>query len=402
MTSTSTEQRTLLTFRLAVLGLTAVLAFEWATRFYSAIMAVPGRPHPLLLSWDMALFAVLWFLLFAATFWATTEQIVGDRPSRRLLLLLAFQFFLAWGGSFELLVIVACQTSLLLSGRALRLCLTLECVLPLAKDLFDLSSAHFQVSRDELGAGFTRWSPLVAWTLTEIHSLAWKGFAAATGWMISRAVRSRRELLRASAGVRASRELLAENARVAERIHLSRELHDVLGHHLAALSQHLELARRRADRTDADAVSQVRDLVLRILERLRSVVSTVRRPVTLKLAAALRTMAAAAGPGFEVSVAEDVHLDPVRTEALFHCACETLGAAILAGGSPKGVLDVRRQRDGEKLTISVGRSQDSLLTDATLRGLRERLVAVGGTIDARISDGTFRVEVVVPDAGRPR
>ncbi len=49
----------------------------------------------------------------------------------------------------------------------------------------------------------------------------------------------------ANAELSASRELLAENSRAAERLRISRDIHDALGHHLAALSIQLDVASRR-------------------------------------------------------------------------------------------------------------------------------------------------------------
>src|SRR5581483_1179750 len=45
----------------------------------------------------------------------------------------------------------------------------------------------------------------------------------------------------------ATREKLAENSRAAERLRISRELHDVFGHRLAAVNVNLEVASRVAD-----------------------------------------------------------------------------------------------------------------------------------------------------------
>src|SRR3546814_9388876 len=52
--------------------------------------------------------------------------------------------------------------------------------------------------------------------------------------------RAREDQRRLNAELRATRALLAESARVNERTRISRELHDLLGHHLTALSLNLE------------------------------------------------------------------------------------------------------------------------------------------------------------------
>ena len=53
---------------------------------------------------------------------------------------------------------------------------------------------------------------------------------------------AREEQRRLNAELRATRALLAESTRINERTRISRELHDLLGHHLTALSLNLEVA----------------------------------------------------------------------------------------------------------------------------------------------------------------
>ena len=279
---TSIEERALVAFRVAFACLLALLAFEWATRLYAESLALTpiGKPFALLTARCLAVFAVVWFGLFGLASWATTGRIEGPRPSRRAVLLLVFQFFVAWGGSPELLVLVALQAPFILTGRSLVWFLGLAGLVPLGFGILDLALTGFQVPPGDASPGFSRLSPIIGWSLTYASVLAWMAFGASAGWMVARAVRSWRELLRVNAEVRAAREMLAESARVVERLHASRELHDVLGHHLAALSQQLELARRHSEGDAAPPIARARSLVLRLLQRLRSAVSTLRYPST--------------------------------------------------------------------------------------------------------------------------
>jgi signal transduction histidine kinase len=394
----SVEQRALLALRAAVLCLMVPLAFEWGTRLHSMSSSLipPDTPHKLVATWLFVAVAVLWFGAFGLMFRMNTARIEGAHPPLRPLVLLALQFLLAWGGSPELLILVALQAPLVLSGRRLAWFLSLTGLIPFAASLWDLVEAGFQVPADEIA--FRPLPPVVGWTLTWVGQLAWMGFGATAGWMMARAVRSWRELLRANAEVRASREMLSENARVAERLHLSRELHDALGHHLAALSQHLELAWRRSEGEAAVAVARARELVGRLLERLRRAVSTMQRPPTLELGKALRSLAdASTGVETEVSIPEDMILAPVRTEALFQCACEALGAAILAGGRPKMTLELRQRHRGHILTVLIAPGRALRLSEDALQGLRRRLHPLGGVLEAGVFEGAFRMQVDLPE-----
>jgi signal transduction histidine kinase len=203
--------------------------------------------------------------------------------------------------------------------------------------------------------------------------------------------------------VLAERALLAENARVAERLALSRELHDVLGHHLAALSQHLELAQRRSDGEAAVAAARAGELVRRLLARLRRTVSALRRPASLDLGLALRTLAQAA-PDLQtdVVVAGELQLAPVRGAVLFRCACEGVAAALRAGGRQRVRLELRIEAGGHILSVEIAPARTPGPSEEALRGLRTLLAPLGGALEASALPGGFRLQAVLPAPGAAR
>src|SRR4030095_14137207 len=97
-----------------------------------------------------------------------------------------------------------------------------------------------------------------------------------TGDVAMRETRARQELARVHAELRATQGLLAESVREAERVRISREVHDTLGHHLAALSVNLEVATHLAQGKAAEHVGQAHTLAKRLLADIRNVVGTLR------------------------------------------------------------------------------------------------------------------------------
>lgn len=78
-----------------------------------------------------------------------------------------------------------------------------------------------------------------------MQSLLYGGFSMfifVTSLVARQQTDAREEQRRLNAELRATRALLAESARINERTRISRELHDLLGHHLTALSLNLEVA----------------------------------------------------------------------------------------------------------------------------------------------------------------
>src|SRR3989442_4731919 len=118
-------------------------------------------------------------------------------------------------------------------------------------------------------------------------------FAVATMSLARSESRAREDLARTNAELTATRELLAENSRVAERLRISRDLHDTLGHHLTALSLQLEVASRLASGASADRVSDAHAITRPLLGDLRDVGSRPRQTSCIDLGATITSLAGA-------------------------------------------------------------------------------------------------------------
>ena len=71
------------------------------------------------------------------------------------------------------------------------------------------------------------------------------GFSAivfVTSMVASQQAEAREQQRQLNSELRATRALLAESSRISERMRIARELHDLMGHHLTALSLNLEVA----------------------------------------------------------------------------------------------------------------------------------------------------------------
>ena len=116
-------------------------------------------------------------------------------------------------------------------------------------------------------------------------------FAAASSFLVRSEAAAREELAAANAELLGTRALLAETSRAEERVRISRDLHDTLGHHLTALSLQLDVASRLSEGKAAEHIRQAHAITRLLLGDVRDVVSQLRETGRLDLVQAIRSLA---------------------------------------------------------------------------------------------------------------
>jgi signal transduction histidine kinase len=224
-------------------------------------------------------------------------------------------------------------------------------------------------------------------------------FALGAAWLARREADARAELARVNAALTATQSLLAGSSRAAERLRISRELHDALGHHLTALSLQLEVARNTAP--DNPAVRTAQDIARTMLGEVRAGVSALRSDQPIDLRTALTALAAGV-PGLSVhlSVTDELcaAVDAPTALALFRCAQEALTNAARHARAKNLWIDITVVDGRARLSVrDDGRGAQSLTHGNGLRGLVERLREVGGIVDVESAPGQgVRLTASVP------
>jgi len=229
--------------------------------------------------------------------------------------------------------------------------------------------------------------------------LAFGAFAMGAVYLRQREMRGRLELGRLNGELLATQRLLADSTRLAERLRISRDLHDLLGHHLVALGLQLELERQRAGEASAP-VAAAQDIAHRMLEDVRAVVSTLRERQGLDLGSALRTLAGSVPePEVRLELPEDLEgLDPERSHAIFRCVQEAITNAVKHGRAQCVWIRLERTSQGFGLRVQDdGRGAEDILFGNGLRGMRERLAQVGGLLEVSSVRGRgFELRASIP------
>ncbi|RLV57595.1 two-component sensor histidine kinase [Aeromicrobium phragmitis] len=214
---------------------------------------------------------------------------------------------------------------------------------------------------------------------------------------ILREQRLRRELAEAHVDLQTATVLLESAARAAERLRISRELHDLVGHQLTVLSLELEAARHRDGADARPHVERAGEMARSLLSDVRVTVGQLREQPATDLRHALARIAKDV-PGLDVDllVDEDVTVDEEQAAALVRAVQEVVTNTLRHAEAQE--LWVRVERDGSVVRLSAeddGRGAAEVTPGNGLRGFAERFEALGGGVEY---DGTrgFRVHAWVP------
>jgi signal transduction histidine kinase len=232
---------------------------------------------------------------------------------------------------------------------------------------------------------------------------AFSAFALLVYWIHLLEQRARRELAETNAMLLSTRALLVEGSRQGERLRITRDLHDSLGHHLTALTVQLALAEKLADGRAVDPISKARAIARESLAEVRRVVSAKRSFVGADLVASLKALAAGV-PSPRISIQATPDLAEGSDEssyAVFRCVQEAITNSVKHASagqvwveltSSADTLDVRIRDDGNGVS--------ALKPGHGLRGIQERAVQVGGKVEFTSSLGHgFEVHMSVSTKG---
>ncbi|MFD3688457.1 sensor histidine kinase [Nocardiopsis sp. NPDC058631] len=207
------------------------------------------------------------------------------------------------------------------------------------------------------------------------------------------------ELERAHEELRHRSERVRELTVAEERARMSREMHDSTGHYLTALAMSLSNALRfRTARPDAawGEVEQARELAGEALTDTRRWVRALR-PLRLEGRAGVAAMRAMAdsfdGGGIRIGFTDTGTWPELSEEAELVCyraLQEGLTNAMRHSGADLVEVRVHADPDGVEVTVcdnGVGAAEGAAADGFGLRGLAERVEAVGGTVDAGDAEG---------------
>lgn len=303
----------------------------------------------------------------------------------QLAAVVAMAIILPWAGMSTYLVIIAWQVAMATSpGRALGWVVFQTLVV--------------------IGALAQALNPDLCWVIAK--SFALQLLLVFTANALRREAETARALAQTNRELRSAQAIIANNVRDAERLRISRELHDAWGHELTALGLQLEIASHVAEPGKANEhVVQAKGLARALLAKVRDVVSALREAERCDLKDALQELARSVPtPAIHVEISPDVRVGPDQTHALMRCAQEAVTNAVRHADASNLWLQVTPEGEGVRLVArndgSARRSDSS--PGSGLLGMRERVEALGGRLAVRTGAGFgFTVDAWLP-SGSPR
>jgi two-component system sensor histidine kinase DesK len=230
-----------------------------------------------------------------------------------------------------------------------------------------------------VAAGFTGLAVFLPLAIPPWHAGV-QADAAVSIPLISLALYTFFAVINANLELSEARGEIARLATESERSRIARDLHDLLGHSLTTITVKAGLARRLAEHDPAAAareIAEVETIARSALSDVRAAVSGYREVTLAAELATGREVLRAAGIDAQLPGAVDA-VDPANRELFGWVVREAL-------------TNVIRHSGASRCTIVLGPASVEIVDDGTggatapgggLTGLRERVTAAGGTLDA--------------------
>jgi signal transduction histidine kinase len=214
---------------------------------------------------------------------------------------------------------------------------------------------------------------------------------------------ARMSLAEANAELRMTTELLEISSRTSERLRIARDLHDLIGHHLTALSLNLEVASHLSSGEAKEHVEKSKGIAKQLLVDVREVVSRLRSDEPVDLTASLESLR-------DVMVAPSLHLDyqdglAVADANVAQVALRTVQEIVTNAVRHSGARNLWLKLGTGDRALSIdarddGAGVDNIRFGNGLLGLRERVEQIRGTFEVTSMRGRgFSVHVTLPLGG---
>lgn len=191
--------------------------------------------------------------------------------------------------------------------------------------------------------------------------------------------------------LRKANEEIEHLAKVAERERIARDLHDVLGHTLSVITLKSELAGKLIERDPERAGKEIREVEQISRQALSDVRDAIRGYRSKGLAAELaqaKSTLETAGLTVQCDAATTMQLPAVQESVLSLAVREAVTNVVRHARASSCRLRIEQQNGSCRLEIADDGQGFVTIEGNGLRGMRERVEMLGGTLERRNKSGT--------------
>lgn len=355
----------------------------------SALFYVNAVAPQTLMEWVRA---SLYLITFAVCFWMSTRKIPVQKESSLSFLLLLAQAVAGMAFSTNLMYVVAIEAPLILKRHHAIWWIAGQIIVYTLWLLFlwKLDVKGFTVGDNSFVFGLFNIS-------------VWQFFAFIISWFAANEARSRQKSGQLNAELILAQQELAEKSSAEERLRISRDLHDAVGHQLVALSLQLDVANRLPESARGAHISTAQTLAKQMLTEVRGAVSLLREERVDDLRTSLqRLIATIPEPKIHLSITCDIaQLNAETSRTIWRCIQEAVNNTVKHAQASNLWIDFSRRDDNFVLSVNddgIGNEQFS--EGNGLIGMRERLESIGGNLAVHNkTDKGFTLKMTIPLQG---
>lgn len=226
--------------------------------------------------------------------------------------------------------------------------------------------------------------------------------------MVNTSLREKEARLQAELTMRelkSTQGLLNEAVKQGERVRIARNIHDLLGHHLTALTINLQVASRKSEGEVKDSIEECHQLAKLLLSDVREAVSDIRDKSKLDLEGSIRSMVEKLPKlSLELDIDNHIQIDDIQVaDAIIKAVQETITNTLKhAQGTTISVhvnYAVAELTDNKQLQIDIandGKTPTTFTQGNGLMGIKERLNALKGSASFMVDADAFRTRLLIP------
>jgi signal transduction histidine kinase len=263
-------------------------------------------------------------------------------------------------------------------------------------------------------------SPLLALPLFFVYTYYWgqSNVFVTTGlfWsfnlfalvMVNTGIREREARLEAELATRkleATQFLLNEVVKQDERVRIARNIHDLLGHHLTALTINLQVASRKSEGEVKDSIEQCHQLARLLLSDVREAVSDIRDKSKLNVESSIRSMVDKLPKlSLHLDINKNIQIEDIQiADTIVKAVQETITNTLKHAHGKNISISIayaNEDKNGcKQLQIDIsndGKMPKYLNRGNGLTGIIERLTSLSGSAYFAIENDKFNTQLLIP------